>query len=58
MNIMHIDFYPDGSVKKSEKEVPDDYFASRIKPYVPTTEDRLAALESAMLAMMEVQSNV
>ena len=28
------------------------------EPYVPTTEERLAALESAMLSMMGVQSNV
>ena len=28
------------------------------EPYVPTTEERLAALESVMLSMMGVQSNV
>ena len=28
------------------------------EPYVPTTEERLTALESAMLSMMGVQSNV
>ena len=28
------------------------------EPYTPTQEDRLSALESAMLSMMEVQSNV
>ena len=50
-------YYPDGSVGTGVAEVPDDIF-SYVEPYVPTTEDRLSALEAAMLTMMEVQSNV
>lgn len=37
---------------------PTERPESEPEPYTPTQEDRLSALESAMLSMMGVQSNV
>lgn len=49
-------FYPDGTVTYKEKEFPDG--PAQEAPYIPTTEDRLDALEKAMLAMMGVSTDV
>lgn len=58
MIIPHRIFNPDGTYEDTEKEVPDNYFDSFYAAYVPTTEERLAALEGAMLAMMGVNPDV
>ena len=56
MEIKHYIFNEDGTRTETTKDVPDDYFS---RPSVaPTTEDRLSALESAMLAMMGVNTDV
>lgn len=49
-------FNTDGSATESTTELPDGYFD---RPSAsPTTEERLAALESAMLSMMGVNTDV
>jgi hypothetical protein len=40
----------DGSVEQREIEVPDDYFDT--PPTSPTLENRLAATEAALLALL------
>lgn len=51
-------YYPDGSMQYEEVEIPNDAFSDKPEPYIPTIEDRLAALESAMLSMMGVSTDV
>ena len=56
MEVTHYIFNEDGTRTETTKNVPDDYFS---RPSVaPTTEERLAALEAAMLSMMGVVPNV
>lgn len=49
-------FDPDGAIADSTTELPDGYFDRPPDP--PTPEERLAALESAMLSMMGVNTDV
>lgn len=56
MDVKHFTFNADGTRTETTKNVPDDYFS---RPSVaPTTEERLAALEAAMLSMMGVSADV
>lgn len=45
------------TVERTEEEIAADRTSSQ-GPYVPTTDERLAALEAAMLSMMGVTANV
>lgn len=58
MIVPHTIFYLDGTKEETTKEVPDDYFPETADFYIPTAEDRLAALERAMLSMMGVSTDV
>ena len=58
MKITHLTFNPNGTKEETTKEVPDDYFTAPVNLYTPTTEERLTALEGAMLAMIGVSTDV
>lgn len=56
MNVKHYVFNRDGTRTETTKDVPDDYFSGINAS--PTTEERLAALEAAMLTVMGVTADV
>lgn len=52
-------YHPNGTMTIEEVEVSEDYFSEPEQPpYVPSLEDRIAALEMVQLANMGVKVNV